>query len=573
MIENYATLVLPLQKLKHQNKFVWSDKCQDSFVKIRDILCASPVIHMPNPNCSYIMRSFVIQCDASDKGMGAVLLQRDEDNNEYVIEYASKSFTDCQLRYATIKKEATALLWSIEHFNHYLYGRKFLVESDHRPLQWLMTKKDSVGSLGRMALRLQQYDFDVVHIPGRNNIIADALSRVFTIQSKPWNDVQESDDSLQNQIESNPQLFWKDGSVWYKKENDVSKLCLPIDLLNERIHQIHSSLGHVGIQKTSEFMKLRYYHPKLKERIKSLINSCSICQQTKDYDNQVKLRHNKIDYSSLEINDTWSIDICDMNSSKRNNRYLIACIDLSSKWVEACSTKTATAKKVIFFLNKVFKTRGIPKNIISDRGSIFESTVYNEFCAEKNIHQKFAVPYLHQTNGSIERFFRSFRNIVRSMKIQDEWDKKLNEVLKIYNNTIHTSTGFTPSQLLHGNHEKFECDISDPIDQKLFEKDPIRIANWRTQAKMNLKKNYQSDLESKFKINDYVLIRRKHVKNQPWLGPFKIVETKGSKLFEIAGQNQKKLIVHNNQMKLYINDCTDSDLINVPSRGRPRELD
>lgn len=242
LIENYATIILPLQKLKHSSKFNWSEDCTNSFSTLKNKLSSSPIVHMPNPTRKYVMRPFVIQSDASHKGMGAVLLQRDENNNEFVIEYASKAFTKCELNYPTIKKEATALVWSIKRFHHYLFGRNFLLESDHRPLQWLMSKKDTMGSLGRMALLLQQYDFEVKYIPGKNNVLADALSRVYNVNSFITD--QENDACLVKKFESH-HSFKKEEKGWYKHENNVKKLCLPSNILTQRIHEIHNALSHV----------------------------------------------------------------------------------------------------------------------------------------------------------------------------------------------------------------------------------------------------------------------------------------------------------------------------------------
>src|SRR5699024_2527609 len=129
-----------------------------------------PVTALPD-----VTKPFIVRTDASGTGMGAVLLQK-VDGQRRVIEYASKQFSDTQKRYPTIEQEATAILWALIKWQHFLLGDGFVLETDHRPLQFITTKINSNGKLARMALRLQEFQpFQVVHIvcalhiPGKDN--------------------------------------------------------------------------------------------------------------------------------------------------------------------------------------------------------------------------------------------------------------------------------------------------------------------------------------------------------------------------------------------------------------------
>lgn len=113
-------------------------------------MSSSPVVAMTHPD-----RSFIVKTDASNNGIGAILLQEDSSGVRRVIEYAGYSFNERQKRYSTIEQEATAILYALERWQKYLLGREFLLESDHKPLMWLKSKKDVRGKLGRMVLRLQ----------------------------------------------------------------------------------------------------------------------------------------------------------------------------------------------------------------------------------------------------------------------------------------------------------------------------------------------------------------------------------------------------------------------------------
>ena len=123
-----------------------------------------------------VEQPFVLRTDASDKGIGAVLMQEREGSLR-PIAYASKKLLGAETRYAIIEKECLAIVWAIKKFEPYLYGNHFTIETDHQPLQYLKRTKTENGRLMRWAIRLQQYSFTVKVIKGKENIGADYLSR------------------------------------------------------------------------------------------------------------------------------------------------------------------------------------------------------------------------------------------------------------------------------------------------------------------------------------------------------------------------------------------------------------
>ena len=137
-IPNFGTIAIPLENLKRKFvRFNWSDECNSAFEQLRAGISSTSLLKPPIPG-----QTFIVRCDASEVGMGAVLLQDDpNDNNERIIEYASKAFSDTQKKYSTIEKEATSIMWSIQQWHHFLIGKKFVLETDHKPLVWLQSKK------------------------------------------------------------------------------------------------------------------------------------------------------------------------------------------------------------------------------------------------------------------------------------------------------------------------------------------------------------------------------------------------------------------------------------------------
>ena len=161
--------------LKKSTKFKWNDKCQDSFDRLKAILKSAPVLLAPDFD-----KCFKLAVDASDVGIGAVLLQEDNNGIDHPVCYFSKKFNKHQQNYSTIEKDCLALILAIQQFEVYLtYSTSpIVVFSDHNPLSFLHKLKNKNQRLLRWSLLLQEFNLDIRHIKGKDNIISDALSRV-----------------------------------------------------------------------------------------------------------------------------------------------------------------------------------------------------------------------------------------------------------------------------------------------------------------------------------------------------------------------------------------------------------
>lgn len=151
-IPNYASIAAPLSDLTKKgqpNKVVWGEAQARSFEKLKKALCEFPILNLPDFD-----RPFVLQTDSSNVGIGAVLLQEDGDTKK-PIAYASRKLKGAELNYATVEKECLALVWGILKFHRYLYGKEFLLETDHQPLQYLNRGKAVNARLMRWSLLLQ----------------------------------------------------------------------------------------------------------------------------------------------------------------------------------------------------------------------------------------------------------------------------------------------------------------------------------------------------------------------------------------------------------------------------------
>ena len=174
--KNFAQLALPLTNLlKKESKFVWTSICQVAFDRLKQVLCHHPILKMPN-----FRKEFELAVDASDVAAGGVLLQGDSENEElkHPVAYFSKKFDSHQKHYSTIEKELLALILSVQHFEVYINGlRSLKVYTDHNPLVFLRKMKNKNRRLLNWSLLLQEYNLEIVHIKGKDNVIADSLSR------------------------------------------------------------------------------------------------------------------------------------------------------------------------------------------------------------------------------------------------------------------------------------------------------------------------------------------------------------------------------------------------------------
>ena len=173
-VPNFSDLVAPLTDLtakKLPRMMKWSREAEEAFMGIKKALCAHPVLTVPDLN-----KEFVVQTDASEVGLGAVLSQVQK-GEEHPILYSSRKLFLHERRYSTLEKECLAVKWALETLRYYLIGRKFTLVTDHAPLQWMARNKETNSRVTRWFLSLQAFNFHVVHRAGRNHGNADALSR------------------------------------------------------------------------------------------------------------------------------------------------------------------------------------------------------------------------------------------------------------------------------------------------------------------------------------------------------------------------------------------------------------
>ena len=450
----------------------------NSLLKIKDILTSNPILRVFDSS-----KQTKVSADASEYGIGAVLLQKHEDS-WFPVSYASRTLTKTEQNYAQIEKECLAIVFACTRFHHYTYGRTFTCENDHKPLESLFKKSISEvpARIQRMMLYLQKYpDMKVVYVPGSSLKIADALSRApedniegpeikdiegqvhMIIQSHPISDAKlnefrlaTSQDSvlcsLMNMIKTGwpndykyiPKHlndYWQyrdclttDNGIIYKGEQIVVPTVLR-GLVKEKIHE-----GHLGIGKCTLRAKTYFFWPHMRKSIEDLVKACSVCQEHRN-------EQPKQPNISREVKAPWNTIGCDIFHYGICH-YLIMT-DYFSGFPEVLLLNKGaghgTSELTIEKMKSIFARHGIPEELISDGGPQFNSSAFEQFAKSWGFQHEMSDPYFPRGNGKVERSVETVKNLIRKAHASNT---DVYGAILAYRTTPLQDCGKSPAELL-----------------------------------------------------------------------------------------------------------------------------
>lgn len=426
-IQDYGIISKELTKIsavsEGSKQFKWSKECDHSFDTIkRSIHDAHMLWHM-----DYQLQTTILRTDASTKGVGGTLLQIDSKGQERVIGYFSKAFDDVQKNWTTIEQECYAFVYGAKKFEHFLLGHKFTLETDHRNLEWM--KKSSVPKIMRWCLMLGELEYDVRHIPGKNNIMADGLSRLLAYESPVL------------QINAESPI----------NESDVGVNSVDIGTAHNNI------VGHHGIQMTVEKLKVMGHKwGGMYGDVADYIKSCPACQKVMlSHISQAKGQLKSI--SSYEPFHTVCMDTAGpFPEDSQGNKYIICFVCSFTRHVELVAIKDLTAETAAKAMLTVFARYGAPARLHHDGGTQLTNKIISSFLKLVGVKESLSVPYHPQSNGLVERVNKEIKRhlqvIVHETNCIDLWSDYLPLIQRILNSTVHSSIGVSPSRLLYGTH-------------------------------------------------------------------------------------------------------------------------
>jgi len=504
-VKKFSDIAHPLIELTKKGetkKIQWSQEAQAAFDLLKKHLTTEPILAHP-----LFELEFILQTDASGHSLGAVLSQIQK-GKEVAIAYASRHLNAAERKYASIEREALAIIFGIKTFKYYLLDNPFTIETDCRPLLWLESMKEKdAGRVARWGKLLSSMKYKIKYKEGKIHRNADFFSRIpiAAIIEQPQEEslIRRAQDTdifcrniifyLENGELLNPEnkfpewmphieLYCLNNNILchefhqtsQKRDRQVKlQVVLPWSLRKTVVEEYHDRANHFAFLKTFLNIQRRYYWPTMAKDIKEYCKACLTCAKSKKLHTAVRPLMRPIDIARAPF-DVLALDFMGpfRPKSRQGNSYIMVSTCLFSKYVDCIAlpeiTALTTAKALI---ERIFYQHGAPRCILSDRGSQFTSKLFKHLLERLEIKQKLTTAWHPQCNGQTERANKTLCQIIRGY-INDEhdnWEDLLEPIKFAYVNSINSSTNFSPYFLTHGRDPVMLIDqIMNAVNDKTY---------------------------------------------------------------------------------------------------------
>ena len=501
-LPNLSTVIGPLDDLrKHEVKWKWTTKEQNSFDKLKELLCSERVLTFYNPDLP-----LKVDTDASSTGLGAVLSHLYPNGEERPIEYISRTLSQAERNYAQIDREALGIVWAIKRFHIYLYMRKFLLVTDHQALVHLFKSSKAVSTIttrriARWALFLSNYDYEIQYRNTKLHGNCDMLSRLpraVTHSSEKDEcaelfslSMQESmldaelvaretrKDAVLSKVLSFTLNGWPpnikpDGEMraYCSRKDEISvelgclmwgaRVIIPSKLRKHVLNLLH--VTHMGMAGTKSLARSYAWWSNLDSDIETMVRACETC--SRHGKSMPKLQDHPwtkasgpfqrvhIDYAGPFLNQMW-----------------LVVQDSYSKWPEVIRmNKDSSAPATVKALRHIFSRTGIPMTVVSDNGPQFVAEETKRFLQLNGVKHVTCPTYSPKSNGLCERFVGTFKAAIKKMTEKSrDLDMNLANFLLTYRNTPHSITKQPPAVLMYNRTLRFNLQQIKPADKQIVE--------------------------------------------------------------------------------------------------------
>lgn len=579
-IRDFSTIAAPLTDLTKgtgpkKRTIVWTPECQNAFDEIKSRMVQAPILQPPNQDLPY-----VIETDASDYGVGAVLLQENpQDGLLHPLAFESKKLSAAERNYPAQERELLGILHALRSWRCFIEGRPYTVYTDHHPLKYFRTQAKPTPRLTRWIAEMELYDPDIQYKPGKDNHVPDLLSRregpdckTNTMDTEPdflyaaRLSVQESDwPKFYVRAEADwPPLFadlmhqHKDKFVVRNQqvfrivktgpENHEVRYALfarRADLVKE----YHDGYGHAAKTTVYEIMRKRWWWPNMKSDIETWLSHCQQCQLAAGADRNTH-------HSPMHLPPVpgpfarWHLDfIGELPTTANGNRWILVAVDYTTSHPIARAVPDATGEAIAKFIHEEIVMRfGCPAEIVTDRGANFMSKVLAMYLGRIKLRHDFTSAFHARSNGKCERTNGILKPMLRKYVhgAIHRWDEFLPTAVFACLIRKHRTTGFSPYFLTYGQDPVLPGDplspfiVPDPDDGSQEDVEQQRVGGTLRElrsARQNAVIRTNSDRDKDkarwdlimkrqvFSVGDFVLMRHENRfgLEYNWKGPYKVI--------------------------------------------------
>jgi len=444
-IGKFTDKMKPLNELLRSNKFEWNEEESNSFKEVKSAYRENQILILLDAE-----KQIWVHADASDYAIGSVISQKDDKGRMRPVLFYSRKLLPAEMNYTTGDKEMLAIVQTLRKYRHMLQGTKYpvIIKSDHKNLKTFMTTKELNARQARWAEELSAYDFRIEHIKGKENKVADALSR--------RTDYREGNIERKTQV-----LIEKDGALFINRQAKLKMITLTSDekeindeikkeMLKETkrdleigqdgmakfkgmtfvprkveeriIERYHKDVreGHPGIARTMEKLQRNYYFPGMHRKVSNYIKRCDDCMRNK---NDYRKPQGKMSIERDTPTRPWehiTVDFLEMPPTKHSlwtgklDELMVVVDSFSKQTILIPTKKTATTDEIFHLLwERIFAIFGVPERMLSDRDKIFKTEKWQRLMIKIDVTRRLSTAYHQQTDGQTERKIQELRAYFR----------------------------------------------------------------------------------------------------------------------------------------------------------------
>lgn len=607
-IKDFARIAFPLTKmLKKDEAWEWSENQEEAFQNLKSRLIDRPILAIYDPAAETELHT-----DASRLGVGGILLQRKTGSDAFLpIAYYSRQTSPEEKNFHSYELETLAVVCSLRKFRVYLLGMSFKIITDCSALRSTFSKRDLIPRIARWWLLLQEFDCSIEYRAGAKMSHVDALSRnpisesevipaeqfppsVMSISSEDWLHTLQLGDSELCRIRNILNSGLDEKGLRYINDNYTMKdnklfRCLGGDKNNIRwvvpkgarwqvCRLNHDEIGHFGVEKTLERIKKSYWFAKMSRFIKKYVSACIDCAYAKNNSNTREGLLHPITKVEAPFHTLHADHLGPFVKSKQGYTHLFVVIDAFTKFCFIRPVRNTNAQNVIRALEDIFSTFRAPDRFISDRGSCFTSHSFKRFCLDKGVKHILNAVASPRSNGQVERYNRTILGSLKALNMKHgerDWDSHLGKIQWGLNNTVHKTTGRTPSEVLFGTNMNSETNpILNEVIEETRETNDLSVIRREVKDRIDSEQIKQKQYYDKgrkpardYKEGELVKITKTSFNNDgqskklmpSYVGPYRVTKVLGSDRYMLAPipglkdtQNKRPTTVASDRMMPWI---------------------